>query len=99
MRLREVVPARNSLAGERVSIHDFLNRELTFTAWTKFENERGEGLIIQFFIDQTYYVFLTHSKCLMHDIAAWESKKGREVFRATIIEKRTHNHNTAFVFI
>ncbi len=98
MRLRDLIPGKSILEGDRVSLKSILDKEIEFVNWVAFNNNHGPGVMLQFFEDGKPYVFMTHSQCLKKDIEAWEAIKGKEPFSAKVVKKKTLNGNCALIF-
>lgn len=97
-RLRDVVRTQR-IEGERADYRTQVkDRELEFTDWGPFTNQYGPGYIFQFYDNGTPYVFITHSWNLRKAAEAWEKLKGKEPFTARVIEKRTKDGKTVYIF-
>ena len=95
-KLRDVVPAKFPLEGEKVKIESVLNVELEFTDWKIKPSEKEKGteyMILQFKRNDRLYVVITGSKFLMEDVKKYEESAGKEPFLATIVKQ-----DKAYVF-
>ena len=89
-RLRDVVPARCPMEGEKVKIESILNLELEFTDWSirqSVKEQDTEYLILQFKRDERLFVIMTGSRFLIEDVRKYEESAGKESFYATIVKR------------
>ncbi len=94
--LRDVVPEKPRLEGDKVKIEACLNKKLVFTGWVIAPSKKEKGnlyMILQYEEDGNKYVIMTGSVCLIQDVQLYEAKCGHVPFTSTIIKK-----DKAYVF-
>lgn len=89
-RLRDIVPARHRLEGEKVSIDSVLNIPLEFLDWDirpSVKQKDSDYMIMQFRKDGKLHVIMTGGEYLIKDVRSYEESAGKEPFLATIVKK------------
>lgn len=86
--IADYVPEYQVLDGDKISIDAILNIPLTFTGWmfgkSKFTNNGGERLTLQFILDGHQRVAFTSSNVLIEQVRAFEKACPGKQFTGTI---------------